>query len=111
MSSYRSLFSVSSLLVMAAFHKLALHVGATELRCYDVSGAELDLTYTPCNPGAKHSGCCATNRPWGSPDICLDSGLCLATSGELIGTVVHAGCTDPTGQDEACAKVCAGGMH
>ncbi|KAF5845014.1 hypothetical protein GGP41_001105 [Bipolaris sorokiniana] len=39
-------------------------------QCYGVDGSLLDKSYTPCNPSAKNSGCCA------SGDICLSNGLC-----------------------------------
>ncbi|KAF2855660.1 hypothetical protein T440DRAFT_385480 [Plenodomus tracheiphilus IPT5] len=75
-------------------------------QCYGLDGSALDNTYAPCNPGAKHSGCCATKRTNGSPDICLDNGLCMTTSGEQLGMVWQSGCTDETGKDVACPKMC-----
>ncbi|KAH9881941.1 hypothetical protein J1614_001112 [Plenodomus biglobosus] len=75
-------------------------------QCYGLDGSALDSSYAPCNPSAKHSGCCATKRTNGSPDICLDSGLCMATSNEQLGMIWQAGCTDETGRDVACPKMC-----
>jgi hypothetical protein len=84
----------------------ALPVFAAGQTCYALDGAKLDSTITPCAPvaGAKHSGCCA------STDICLDNGLCMATTNAYIGTMWQAGCTDPTGKDKACPQMCPTGM-
>ncbi|KAF2273022.1 uncharacterized protein EI97DRAFT_445299 [Westerdykella ornata] len=79
---------------------------ASDRKCYSLNGTELDSTFRPCNPNAQHSGCCATNRRTGSPDICLDSGLCMVTGGEYVGTIWQAGCTDPSGRDKGCPRVC-----
>lgn len=75
-------------------------------QCYGLDGSTLDSSYAPCNPNAKHSGCCATKRTNGSPDICLDNGLCMATNNEQLGMIWQSGCTDKTGQDVACPKMC-----
>jgi hypothetical protein len=82
---------------------------AQQALCYGLDGTKLDSSYAPCSPGAKHSGCCAINRPAGAADICLDSGLCMATSGVFMGTIWQDGCTDPTGQDPGCPKLCPDG--
>jgi hypothetical protein len=84
----------------------ALPVFAAAQTCYALDAAKLDSTITPCAPvaGAKHSGCCA------STDICLDNGLCMATTNAYIGTMWQAGCTDPTGKDKACPQMCPTGM-
>lgn len=78
-------------------------------KCYGLDGKALDNTFAPCNPNAKHSGCCATKRTTGS-DICLDNGLCMATTNELMGTIWQNGCTDATGKSEACPRMCPDGM-
>ncbi|KAF2739084.1 hypothetical protein EJ04DRAFT_520002 [Polyplosphaeria fusca] len=85
---------------------LLADVIAAEQACYGLDGTALDSTYGPCNPGARHSGCCAIHRPPGSTDICLDNGLCMATNGQYMGTIWQDGCTDPTGQDPGCPKLC-----
>jgi hypothetical protein len=85
-------------------------VEAADQKCYGLNGTELDSTYGPCNPDAKHSGCCAINRPAGSVDICLDNGLCMATNGGFMGSIWQDGCTDPTGKDAGCPKLCPDGM-
>ncbi|KAF1846673.1 uncharacterized protein K460DRAFT_406867 [Cucurbitaria berberidis CBS 394.84] len=77
-------------------------------KCYGLDGTALDDTFAPCNPSAKHSGCCATKRTVGSADLCLDNGLCMATNNELMGTIWQSGCTDATGKDAACPKMCPG---
>ncbi|KAH7395164.1 hypothetical protein DE146DRAFT_98975 [Phaeosphaeria sp. MPI-PUGE-AT-0046c] len=74
-------------------------------QCFGVDGTKLDDTFAPCNPSAKHSGCCATKRSSGA-DLCLDSGLCMSTRGEFTGMIWQNGCTDPTGKDVACPKMC-----
>ncbi|PSN62109.1 hypothetical protein BS50DRAFT_137489, partial [Corynespora cassiicola Philippines] len=75
-------------------------------KCYDLQGLELDDTYRPCGSGAGHSGCCATNKA-NHPDICLESGLCMATTNEHVGTIWERGCTDPTGKDPGCHSICS----
>ncbi|EMD95495.1 hypothetical protein COCC4DRAFT_155910 [Bipolaris maydis ATCC 48331] len=72
-------------------------------QCYGVDGSLLDKSYTPCNPSAKNSGCCA------SGDICLSNGLCMGTQGASIGVIFSRGCTDSTGKDVACPQQCSGG--
>ncbi|KAF2682100.1 hypothetical protein K458DRAFT_391135 [Lentithecium fluviatile CBS 122367] len=89
--------------VSVAVYSVAI---AAEQTCYGLNGTVLDSTYGPCNTDAKHSGCCAIHRPAGSVDICLDNGLCMATTGQYMGTIWQDGCTDPTGQDEGCPKMC-----
>ncbi|KAF1839493.1 hypothetical protein BDW02DRAFT_155016 [Decorospora gaudefroyi] len=89
-----SLLSVFATVVAAA---------ATSQKCYGVDGTALNGTYTPCNPSAKHSACCA------SSDICLSNGLCMATTGASIGQLFQSGCTDKSGKDTACPqKMCPG---
>ncbi|KAF2800105.1 hypothetical protein K505DRAFT_356014 [Melanomma pulvis-pyrius CBS 109.77] len=101
MSSLSSLF-VSILLLLPTL------ATAADTKCYNLNGTTLDSSFEPCIPssGSKHSGCCATNRSSGSPDICLDSGLCMATNDKFVGTIWQNGCTDATGKDEACPKMC-----
>ncbi|KAF2248852.1 hypothetical protein BU26DRAFT_405681, partial [Trematosphaeria pertusa] len=79
---------------------------AAERTCYGLDGTQLSDEYGPCNPEAKHSGCCAIHRPAGSVDVCLDNGLCMATNGGFVGTIWQDGCTDPTGTDSGCPKMC-----
>ncbi|XPS76879.1 hypothetical protein M3J09_008923 [Ascochyta lentis] len=81
-------------------------VSAANQKCYSLTGSELDDSFAPCNSTAKHSGCCATNRPPGSADICLDNGLCMATRNEYMGTVWQPGCTDSTGKATECPQLC-----
>lgn len=84
-------------------------VSATSQKCYSLTGTELDNSFAPCNPNAKHSGCCATNRASGA-DICLDNGLCMATKSEYMGTLWQPGCTDSTGKATECPQLCPGSM-
>ena len=90
---------------------LALYVaaGAAAQTCYGLTGAVLDKSFAPCNPDAKHSGCCATNRTTGA-DVCLDSGLCMSTTSDYMGTIWQPGCTDSTGKATECPQVCPGSM-
>ncbi|KAG9197953.1 hypothetical protein G6514_000672 [Epicoccum nigrum] len=81
--------------------------GAAAQTCYSLTGGVLDHSFAPCNPDAKHSGCCATNRTTGG-DICLDSGLCMSTTTEHMGTIWQPGCTDSTGKATECPQVCPG---
>jgi hypothetical protein len=84
---------------------------AASQQCYGLDGTQLDDTYSPCNPSAKHSGCCATRRSSGA-DICLDNGLCLSTHDEMMGTIWQKGCTDASGRDAACPRnLCPDGMY
>jgi hypothetical protein len=82
---------------------------ASSQQCYGLDGAQLDDTFAPCNPKAKQSGCCATKRSSGA-DVCLDSGLCMSTSGEVTGMLWQVGCTDPTGKDIGCPSMCPSSM-
>ncbi|KAF1362937.1 hypothetical protein EJ07DRAFT_105468 [Lizonia empirigonia] len=84
----------------------SLVAAASQKTCYSLTGLELDDTFAPCNSTAEHSGCCATNRPAGSADICLDSGLCMATTSEYMGTIWQPGCTDSTGKATECPHLC-----
>jgi hypothetical protein len=86
----------------------ALAAVASSQTCYGLDGTTLDDTFAPCNPSAKHSGCCATKRSSGA-DICLDNGLCMSTRDETIGMIWQSGCTDATGKDVACPKICPDG--
>ncbi|KAF2032721.1 hypothetical protein EK21DRAFT_109787 [Setomelanomma holmii] len=89
-------------------HILAAFVGvAISQQCYGLDGTALDNTYAPCNPNAKHSGCCATKRSSGV-DLCLDNGLCMSTRDELMGMIWQSGCTDAMGKDVACPRMCPG---
>jgi hypothetical protein len=83
--------------------------GAAAQTCYGLTGAILDHSFAPCNPDAKHSGCCATNRTTGA-DVCLDSGLCMSTTSDYMGTIWQPGCTDSTGKATECPQVCPGSM-
>jgi hypothetical protein len=83
--------------------------GAAAQTCYGLTGAVLDHSFAPCNPDAKHSGCCATNRTTGA-DVCLDSGLCMSTTSDYMGTIWQPGCTDSTGKATECPQVCPGSM-
>ncbi|OAL03867.1 hypothetical protein IQ06DRAFT_270058 [Phaeosphaeriaceae sp. SRC1lsM3a] len=91
---------VASLSVFATLFALT-----ASQQCFGVDGTKLDDTFAPCNPSAKHSGCCATKRSSGA-DLCLDSGLCMSTRGEFTGMIWQNGCTDSTGKDVACPKMC-----
>jgi hypothetical protein len=84
-------------------------LAASQQQCFGLNGTPLDDSFAPCNPGAKHSGCCATKRSTGA-DVCLDSGLCMSTRGEFAGMIWQAGCTDRTGKDIACPKMCPSSM-
>jgi hypothetical protein len=100
MRSHTTFLSVFATLIALA---------ASQQQCFGLNGTPLDNSFAPCNPGAKHSGCCATNRTIGA-DICLDSGLCMATRGEMAGMIWQSGCTDRTGKDIACPKMCPSSM-
>jgi hypothetical protein len=80
---------------------------AASHKCYGLTGTPLDDTFAPCNRTAEHSGCCATNKASGA-DICLDSGLCMATQNEYMGTMWQPGCTDSTGKATECPQLCPG---
>jgi hypothetical protein len=82
---------------------------AASQSCYSLTGTPLDDTFAPCNPNAKHSGCCATNKASGA-DICLDSGLCMATQNQYMGTIWQPGCTDSSGKATECPQLCPGSM-
>lgn len=73
--------------------------------CYNIAG-QPDKRYQRCNTtnGAAHSACCAINKTF--PDICLDSGLCLASGAGDIGGIFENGCTDIQGTDAACPNAC-----
>jgi hypothetical protein len=98
---------MSLLSILTAF--LALISVTVSQKCYGLDGKALDNTFAPCNPDAKHSGCCAINRTTGA-DLCLDNGLCMSTTNQLIGTIWQNGCTDATGKDEACPRMCPDSM-
>jgi hypothetical protein len=95
---------ITFLSVFATFVAVAI-----SQQCFGLDGSQLDNTFAPCYPNAKHSGCCATNRSSGA-DICLSNGLCMSTSGELMGMIWQSGCTDRSGKDMACPKICPSGM-
>ncbi|KAL5338032.1 hypothetical protein BJX70DRAFT_399125 [Aspergillus crustosus] len=68
--------------------------------CYLMNGQSAATSHSPCIADLAsdvHSPCCAL-----ATDICLESGLCLASNGLMYET----GCTDPTWEDDACPKVC-----
>ena len=79
--------------------------------CYNLVGDELGDTFAPCNPDASvASACCQTNvTSYG--DICLDSGLCMATANEAVGFVFQAGCTDSSGAADGCPTLCSSSMY
>ncbi|KND87693.1 N-acetyltransferase eso1 [Tolypocladium ophioglossoides CBS 100239] len=72
--------------------------------CYLVDGTESDSSQIPCNPNAKVSACCASNK--NRPDICLSSGLCYAQDAGFEGMIYSNGRTDPTGQAAECPHFC-----
>lgn len=98
----------SRFLFFSFFYAISTAVAASQ-KCYSLTGTQLDDTFAPCNLTAKHSGCCATNKKSGA-DICLDSGLCMATQNEFMGTVWQPGCTDSTGKATECPHLCPGSM-
>src|ERR1700744_2506572 len=49
--------------------------------------------FQPCNPDAEFSSCCALNGTSGQNDICMDSGLCMSTSGWFSTFLYANGCT------------------
>lgn len=97
-------------LLVPLLFSILLACAAADQKCYALNGTELDSTYAPCDPSAKHSGCCALRRPAGSVDICLSNGLCMATDDKYMGTIWQDGCTDPTGKDDRCPKMCPDGI-
>jgi hypothetical protein len=76
-------------------------------KCYGIDGtpyATLDR-YIPCNSTTSgHTSCCAPG------DSCLTNGLCQgpADNKRKANIFWRNGCTDPTWNDPACAKVCDG---
>ncbi|KAF2645334.1 hypothetical protein P280DRAFT_388904 [Massarina eburnea CBS 473.64] len=100
------MWTLSTLPISLLFSILVQGITAAEQKCYGLNGVELDNSYGPCNTNAKHSGCCAIHRGSGSADVCLSNGLCMATHDEYMGTIWQAGCTDATGKDTACPKMC-----
>lgn len=76
----------------------------THAACYHVDGSRTDSTFEPCDPDAEVSACCATNKRL--PDVCLSSGLCYSQEPGFNGLMYSNGCTDPTGEDEACPHFC-----
>jgi hypothetical protein len=95
MRSHITLLSVLATFVAAAVSQ----------QCFGLDGTQLDNTYAPCFPNAQHSGCCATKRA-SNADLCLSNGLCMSTRDEYMGLIWQTGCTDPTGKDTACPKIC-----
>lgn len=86
---------------------------ATAQKCYSTDGSKLDSRYQPCFPQAEHSACCMLNGTQGDNqqnDICMDSGLCQATSGWYAGFLYINGCTDPANDAEGCPKLCSFSM-
>ncbi|OCT46353.1 hypothetical protein CLCR_01223 [Cladophialophora carrionii] len=78
----------------------------TKKTCYSLDGQELDGRFQPCNPDAEFSSCCALDGTDGENDICMDSGLCMSTSGWFSTYLWANGCTDPTGKAKACPQQC-----
>jgi hypothetical protein len=75
--------------------------------CYSIDGQVLGDTYKPCNPNVEFSACCALNGTSPDNDICLSTGLCQSTSGWFAGFIWADGCTDKTGQADACPNMCS----
>jgi hypothetical protein len=100
-----------SLLSLLVLSTLILLADAATPKCYALNGTELDNTFAPCNTIAKHSGCCAINAPASSAELCLDTGLCMPVNGAYMGTLWQVGCTDPTGKDRACPRLCPDGIY
>jgi hypothetical protein len=100
-----SIYSLRSLLVFS----FVLQFTVAERKCYALDGTQLGNTFGPCDPDAEHSGCCAIHGAAGSVDVCLSNGLCMATNEEYMGTIWQSGCTDPTGMDPSCPKMCPDG--
>ncbi len=63
---------------------------AAKKKCYSMDGQEVD-SLSPCFPDAEHSACCTLNDTQG--DICMDSGLCMSTSGWWSTFLYANGCT------------------
>lgn len=98
-----AMFSHVTLLSLAVFATVA-----SAQTCYGLDGTQLDNTFAPCKSNTNHSACCATKRS-SNPDICLDSGLCMSTEPQFMGMTWQNGCTDITGKDVACPKICPDG--
>ncbi|KAL4881814.1 hypothetical protein BJY04DRAFT_217883 [Aspergillus karnatakaensis] len=91
-----SLNLFSTLILILALNP---HTVATK-ECYLMNGQSAKSSHTSCIADlgeTEHSPCCAL-----ATDICLESGLCLASNGLMYET----GCTDPTWEDDACPRVC-----
>lgn len=69
-----------------------------------IDGSPAGDSYKPCDPTAKVSACCATNKA--RPDICLSSGLCYAQDEGYKGLIYSNGCTDKSGDATACPHFC-----
>lgn len=72
--------------------------------CYSQQGNPLNSPYSVCDPNADYSACCALNQT--DPDVCLSSGLCLSTHQGDSGTIWLNGCTDKSGNANACPTIC-----
>ncbi|KAM7202653.1 hypothetical protein V8F33_002579 [Rhypophila sp. PSN 637] len=94
-----------SLWLPAIFAGLVSAQGAT---CYNAFGTAIIYDVEACDlsvsgTAGSHSACC--NVP--KQDVCLSSGLCLATWATGRDTMLWVGgCTDPTWQDPACWNHC-----
>jgi hypothetical protein len=80
--------------------------------CYHLDGSTMDSSQnSPCLTNAtgkagSHSTCCN----YKNADACLASGLCLNTLAVQPSHLLwSSGCTDPTGKDASCPKLCTGG--
>ncbi|KAI1625160.1 hypothetical protein EDD37DRAFT_379434 [Exophiala viscosa] len=86
---------------------LSVMSSSTKKTCYSMNGEVLDSVYQPCNPDAEFSACCELNGTSGQNDMCMDSGLCMSTSGWYSTFLYSNGCTDPTGKAKACPQACS----
>jgi len=98
---------LSRLLLAYSFLVVSAMAADVKNQCYSLDGQVLDTRFQPCNPGAQFSSCCALNGTDGQNDICLDSGLCMSTSGWFSTYLWANGCTDPTGKDKSCSQQCS----
>lgn len=61
-------------------------------------------SFGPCNPNSSVGPCCELYKQ--NPDVCTDTGLCVAQEDGYQGYLYQNGCTDKTWGDDACPHFC-----
>ncbi|KAL3478273.1 hypothetical protein BJX99DRAFT_107366 [Aspergillus californicus] len=86
------------LILLATLLTAYSNVAAQDQDCFLMDGQLASDSHKPCNTSTTgHSACCAT-----ATDICLESGLCLSSSG----LIFESACTDRTWESDACPSLC-----